>query len=164
MHQKPYESLNFTWLCSMWDRCGTNGLFGTFIGGKAPSSEKCDNCWVKAIVPSSTTVTITHIGSKERLLLQNRKQTPNVYLINIISSCQLEFLTLALSLSIIVVRSRNLPPKYAPFSVHSLHLLWCTPGVDGLIIWTLRRVSSNGFSAGRLTRPPFNESPSEHWA
>lgn len=50
-----------------WDLAVVNG-FGVRAagGGSDPKSLKWDSCWVNAIVPSSTTVNITHIVSKNK--------------------------------------------------------------------------------------------------
>lgn len=73
------------------------GLCAVILDDWDPNSLKSDNWFVMAIVLSSTTVTIAHIGSASK-----NKKFLNIkaYYLNII-----------------------LPPKYEPFGVQSLHLL-----------------------------------------
>lgn len=61
-------NIQLTWWFSKFLCERINGLWGanwTVWGNEEPNSLKCDNWFVIAIVLSSTTVTIDHIGSKQ---------------------------------------------------------------------------------------------------
>lgn len=67
---KHFKIIPLTWWFSDDDLCcKTNGLCGCAVddwGIDDPNSLKCDNWLVIAIVLSSTTVTIAHIGSTKK--------------------------------------------------------------------------------------------------